>query len=152
LAYQPVSFNLNQRFTVEYSDTLLGWSGRREEALAAARVRELDPFYAAPLAELAIYYHQRDYKAMIEIGRKSVGSDPLQWLSHYFLAVGYEGSGRPLEAITEYQKAIELSEGDQDPVAALAHAYATTGRRAEAIKTLRAWQRQSQTSYVSAYI
>jgi hypothetical protein len=34
----------------------------------------------------------------------------------------------------------------------LAHAYAATGRRAEAQKILHEWQRQSETSYVSPYM
>ena len=42
--------------------------------------------------------------------------------------------------------------GDQDPTAALAHAYAVTGKRQETMKILREWQRQSQTSYVSPYM
>jgi len=49
-------------------------------------------------------------------------SDPDEWLEHYYLGVGYEATGKRLEAITEYQKAIELSDGDQAPTAALAYA------------------------------
>jgi hypothetical protein len=48
-----------------------------------------------------------------------------------WLGVGYEGSGETREAIPEYQKAVELSQGDSDPTAALAHACATTGGKAE---------------------
>jgi adenylate cyclase len=60
--------------------------------------------------------------------------------------------GQTLEAIPEYQKAVELSQGDQDPTAALAHAYAATGRRAEAQRILREWLVKSETSYVSPYM
>jgi tetratricopeptide (TPR) repeat protein len=81
-----------------------------------------------------------------------VASDPNSWLAHYLLGVAYEGSGQTQEAIPEYQKAIELSQSDEDPTAALAHAYAITGRRAEAQKILREWQRQSESSYVSPYM
>jgi tetratricopeptide (TPR) repeat protein len=54
-------------------------------------------------------------------------------------------------AIPEYQKAVELSQGDTDPIAGLAHAFAATGRRAEAEEILHELQRQSKTSYVSPY-
>jgi len=55
-----------------------------------------------------------------------------------------------LSAIPEYQKAIDLSQGDQDATAAaLAHAYAATGKEAAAKKLLHEWLRQSQTKYVS---
>jgi tetratricopeptide (TPR) repeat protein len=57
-----------------------------------------------------------------------------------------------LHAIPEYQKAVELSQGDQDAIAALAHAYAATGRKAEAQKILHEFLRQSETSYVSSYM
>jgi tetratricopeptide (TPR) repeat protein len=132
----------------------LSWSGKRDEALAEIKkIRELDPAYPFPLIDLAgVYYHQRDYKTLVGVGRKSVASNPDPWLSHYFLAVGYEGLGRLVEAIPEYQKALELSEGDTDPTAGLSHAYAAAGRKAEAATILRQLQRQSKTNYVSPYM
>ena len=119
-------------------------NGRIAEALAEmAKMRELDPIRFEPLANQAfINYHLRNYKAMIEVSRQYVASNPNSWLAHYLLGVGYEGSGPTLEAIPEYQKAIELLEGETDSTAALAHAYAATGRSAEAQKILREWQRQ----------
>jgi tetratricopeptide (TPR) repeat protein len=117
------------------------------------KIRALDPAPGHYFAdESGIYYHLRDYKALIEAARNFVASVPNEWLSHYFLGVGYEGSGRSLDAIPEYKKAIELSHGDQDPSAALAHAYAALGRRAEAEKILGELERQSQTGYVSPYM
>jgi len=132
----------------------LAWSGRRPEALAEiAKIRELDPAYPFTLLdESGIYYHQRDYKALVEASRKYLASNPDNWISHYFLGVGYEGSGRQSDAIPEYQKAVQLSSGDTDPAAALAHAYAALGRKAEAQKILGELQRQSKTSYVSPYM
>ena len=130
------------------------WNGRRAEALAESeQARELDPLLSDVLRGKALVSFQlRNYKDMIEAGRQCVASDANSWLAHYLLGIGYEGHGQPLEAIPEYQKAVELSEGNTDPIAALAHAYAAIGRRAEAKKILREWQRQSQTSYVSPYM
>jgi len=102
--------------------------------------------------ESAIYYHLRDYKAMIEVSRKKEASNPNDWLGHYFVGVGYEGLGQQLEAISEYQKAVELSHGDTDPTAALAHAYAASGRRPDAEKILSDLLRRSKTNYVSPYM
>src|SRR5262249_21477477 len=131
-----------------------GWSGRGVEALAGmAKAREFDPLLPILLlGEALMNYHLRNYEAMVGVGRQYVASDANSWIAHYFLGVGCEGSGQTLEAIPEYQKAIELSQGDQDPTAALAHAYAATGRREEAKKILREWQRESETSYVSPYM
>ena len=130
----------------------LAWSGRRAEALAQVpKLRELAPGLFRIL-EPAIYYHLRDYKAIVETSRQLVPLNPGDWLSYYFLAVGYEGSGQRLEAIPEYQKAIELSQGDTDPTAGLAHAYATAGQRANAEKILRELLQRSKTSYISPYM
>jgi eukaryotic-like serine/threonine-protein kinase len=132
----------------------LAWSGRRDEALAEIqRIRSVDPVYPfTSLDESGVYYHQRDYKSLIEAGEKSVATNPGAWSSHYYLAVGYEGSGRQALAIPEYQRAVELSQRDSDTIAALAHAYATMGKRAEAEKILSELQRQSKVTYVSPYM
>jgi TolB-like protein/DNA-binding winged helix-turn-helix (wHTH) protein len=132
----------------------LGWSGRGAEALTEnAKTQELDPRHPGLLrAQAMIDYHIRNYKALTEVSRRDVAANANSWPAHYFLGVGYEGTGQTLQAIREYQKAVELSGGDQDPAAALAHAYATQGRRAEADKILGQWHRQSQTSYVSPYM
>jgi TolB-like protein/DNA-binding winged helix-turn-helix (wHTH) protein/Flp pilus assembly protein TadD len=129
------------------------WSGRRDEALAEiTRSRELDPGYSFVTLESGTHYQLREYEALVEASRRGVVSDPNEWLEHYFLGVGYEGTGKRLEAIPEYQKAVEMSAGDQDASAALAHAYAVIGRRAEAQKILRDFEQKSKTEYVSPYM
>jgi serine/threonine protein kinase/tetratricopeptide (TPR) repeat protein len=132
----------------------LAWSGRRDEALAEVqKIIRLDPVFPyISLQESGVYYHQRDYKSLVELGLKSVAASPGDWSSHYFLAVGYEGSGRPAQAVPEYQQAIKLSQHDLDATAGLAHVYATLGKRAEAEKILDELQRQSKTGYVSPYM
>jgi eukaryotic-like serine/threonine-protein kinase len=132
----------------------LAWSGRRDEALAEVqKIRSLDPAYPfTSLDESGVYYHERDYKSLVEAGKKSVATNPGAWSSHYYLAVGYEGSGRPAQAIPEYEQAVDLSQRDSDTVAGLAHAYAGTGKRAEAEKLLSELQRQSKVSYASPYM
>jgi TolB-like protein/DNA-binding winged helix-turn-helix (wHTH) protein/Tfp pilus assembly protein PilF len=129
-------------------------NGRSAEALdEMARMRELDPIRSEPFASKSfINYHLRNYKALIEVDRTFVARASNSWLAHYWVGVGYEGLGQAREAIPEYRKAAEQSQGDSDPTAALAHAYATTGRKAEALKILRDWQHQSETSYVSPYM
>jgi TolB-like protein/DNA-binding winged helix-turn-helix (wHTH) protein len=132
----------------------LAWSGRREEALAElATIRHIDPVYPLiPLDEAGIYYHLRDYKSLIEAGQKSVSIYPDNWSGHYFLAVGYEGSGKPDQALPEFQQAIQLSQANSDAIAGLAHAYAITGRGAEAEKLLGSLQQQAPANYVSWYM
>jgi TolB-like protein/Tfp pilus assembly protein PilF len=128
----------------------LGWSGQVVQGLAEYRkVAELDPV-SPPNAVL--YYHLRDYKTLLEVSQKDVVLNPDNWLSKYWLGVGEEGTGDPQKAIAEYRKAVELSGGDSDATAALAHAYIAVGRRTEAETILREMLRRSETSYVAPYM
>jgi serine/threonine protein kinase len=79
----------------------LAWNGRRDEALAEVqKILRLDPVFPyIALQEAGVYYHLRDYKSLLEAGEKSVAKNPGNWSSHYYLAVGYEGSGRPAQAV-----------------------------------------------------
>ena len=130
------------------------WMGQGARALAdIEKTREIDPFWESFLRyQLLIHYQLRNYKAMIEVSQPYMALDKNNWVSHYWLGVGYEGSDQTLQAIPEYQKAVELSQRDSDPIAALGHAYAGTGKSAEARKILQEWKRQSETSYVSSYM
>jgi TolB-like protein/DNA-binding winged helix-turn-helix (wHTH) protein/Flp pilus assembly protein TadD len=131
----------------------LSFIGRRAEALAEiAKSRELDPGPSSAMAESAAYYQLRDYQSLVEASRRGVVSSPNEWTEHYNLGVGYEGTGKLLEAISEYQKAIEISNGDHDATASLAHAFAGIGRRAEAEKILHDFERKSKSGYVSPYM
>lgn len=131
----------------------LSFTGHRAEALAEIiKSHELNPDFNLDDAESALYYQLRDYKSLVESGLRAVVSDPNSWLNHYDLGVGYEGSGQLAQAIPEYQKAVQLSNGDQDATAALAHAYATTGKTSEAKKILLDMLSRSKTSYVSPYM
>ena len=131
----------------------LAWRGRTAEALAQiSRIRQIDPAQALPLDEAGIYYHQRNYKSLVDVGEKSVALRPDFWVSHYFLGVGYEGSGQLSAAISEYKKAVEMSQGDTDPTAQLAHGYAVAGERAAAEQILDRLQKDAKTRYVSPYM
>jgi TolB-like protein/Tfp pilus assembly protein PilF len=143
--------------SVEAHETLvwfLAWSGRRAEALAEVeKIRQIDRAYPfIPLEEAGVYYHLRDYKSLVEAGEKSTAGYPNGWQSHYFLAVGYEGSGHPAQAIPEYRQAVELSENDTDATAGLAHAYSVIGSGDEAEKIVRQLETHSKTDYVSPYM
>ena len=131
----------------------LGLRGRRAEALAEiAKSSQLDPGPSSAMAEASAYYQLRDYQSLVEASRRGIAANPNEWVQHYNLGIGYEGTGKLLEAVAQYQKAVELSEGDQDATGSLAHAYAAIGRRAEAEKILNDLMRRSKNIYVSPYI
>jgi len=131
----------------------LSFLGRRAEALAeVAKSNELDPGPSSTMTESGVYYQLRDYQGLVEAGRSGIVSFPNEWIEHYHLGAGYEGTGKYLEALSEYQKAAELSGGNLDAIAALGHAYAVSGRKAEAQKILREMQQKSKNTYVSPYL
>ena len=131
----------------------LAFTGRRREALAElAKSEQLDPGPGSTMVASAVYYQLRDFKKLVEASQRGVISNPNEWSEHYQLGVGYEGTGKPREAISEYQKAVELSGGDLNATASLAHAFAVIGRRAEANKILGDLERKSKTIYVSSYV
>jgi TolB-like protein/DNA-binding winged helix-turn-helix (wHTH) protein len=130
----------------------LAFVGRRAEALAESENNDkIDPGPSSAMSKAAIYYQLRDYQGLLETGRKAVASNPNEWTQHANLGAGFEGTGKLPEAIAEFQIAVELSDGDQDATASLAHAYAMFGRRAEAKKILRDLERRSKTGNISPY-
>ncbi|HMG84914.1 MAG TPA: winged helix-turn-helix domain-containing protein [Terracidiphilus sp.] len=131
----------------------LAFLGRRAEAMAEmARINQIDLGPSAAMTEAGVYYQLRDYSALVDAAKRGVASNPNEWVEHQDLGIGYEGTGKLSEAISEYQKAVELSNGDQDANASLAHAYAVTGKRAEAEQILRDLQNRSKDNEVSPYI
>ena len=130
----------------------LAFLGRRAEAMTElARISQLDLGPSASMTEAGVYYQLRDFPNLVEAGKRGIASNPNEWVEHHYLGTGYEGTGKLPEAIAEYQKAVELSNGDQDANASLAHAYAAIGKRAEAEKILRDLELKSKDS-VSPYI
>ena len=131
----------------------LSFMGRRSEALAEiAKSNAIDPGPSSAMTESGADYQMRDYEALLDASRRQVASNPNEWTGHYNLAVGYEGTRKLLEALSEYQKAVEMSDGNQDATASLAHAYAVIGRKAQAEKILRDLEQKSKNAYVSPYV
>ena len=131
----------------------LAFLGRRTEALAeVTRINQIDFGAGAAMTEAAVYFQLRDYQNLLEVSRRGIASDPNDWLGHYYLGIGNEGTGKLPEAISEYQKAVELSNGDQDARASLAHAFAAIGNRSAAEKILRDLEHGSKDKYDSPYL
>jgi len=131
--------------------TFLALTGRRAEALAEiTKIDQLDYGFSAARTVSGTYYQLRDFPALIEASKRGLLLDPKDWMQHYFLGIAYEGTGKLEKAISEYQKAIEMSGGSQG-VVELAHAYLAVGRKTEAEKILRDLQRKSKETSTSPY-
>lgn len=129
----------------------LAFMGQRVNALAEVeKSKQVDPSAAG--LESAVYFQLRDWERLVETGVREAASNPNEWTVHATLGAGYEGMGKLPEAIAEYQRAIELSNGNFDAIASLGHAYAVVGNRVEAEKILRELEEKSKKALVSPYL
>lgn len=129
----------------------LAFMGRRAEALAEIKqIDQLDYGFSAAHTETGVYYALQDFPNLIEASKRGLLLDPNDGDHHHSLGIGYEGTGRLEEAISEYQKAIALS-GDSGSRVALAHAYSAAGKKAEADKILRDLERKLKETSTSPY-
>ncbi len=123
---------------------LLALLGRRDQALAElAKIDQLDFGIGSASTEAGVYYTLRDYPNLIDASKRVLLLDSNNSYAHRFLGVGFEGTGKLQEAVSEYQKAVDLSGSDPSCVVALAHAWSALGKKAEAQKVLRDLERKS---------
>jgi TolB-like protein/DNA-binding winged helix-turn-helix (wHTH) protein/Flp pilus assembly protein TadD len=128
--------------------------GRFDEAIAEAkRAQELDPLSLVINNVVGISYEiagQPDQA--IEQYRKELEMDPNFIGPHRHLGWIYLQKGEFSEAFKEYQKAFLLSGGSVPDMADQAYAFAISGNRSGAIKTLEHLKRLSKQQYVSPYL
>jgi len=135
-----------------YSDTPLLCTGRLDEAIAEMkRAQELDPLSLIINAELGgNYIFARRYDKAIEQLGKTIEMDPTFYYARYNLGEAYELTGDFQEALKEYQTAYRISD-DPAVLGFLGHAYANSGKKDEALKTLDQMKGISRQRYVPAY-
>jgi TolB-like protein/Tfp pilus assembly protein PilF len=127
--------------------------GRFDRAIAEGkRAVELDPLSLINNADLGgnVYLNARRYDEAIAQLRKTIEIDPRFYLAHYYLGQAFQLKGQRAEAITEYQKAVELDD-DPEALAYLGQAYARAGQRDEAQKILARLMEEAKSRYVSGY-
>jgi serine/threonine protein kinase/tetratricopeptide (TPR) repeat protein len=132
-----------------YAEYLMALS-RFDEALTEMnRAHELDPL--SPVTNLAPglrQYYSKQYQPAINVFQKTVASDALFVPAHVYLGRAYEQAGVNRDAIAEFRKALDLSEGDTNELAALGHAYAVSHQESEARKILQQLTDRAQQTYV----
>lgn len=120
-----------------YGNSPLASLGRFDEAIAEMkRAVELDPLsliYNADLGGTLVL--ARRYDEAIERLQRALELDPNFYYAHYNLGLALWLKGDRDGAIAEYKKALELSD-DPMPRAYMGHAYATAGRRDDALRIL----------------
>ena len=122
---------------------------------ASRRALELGQFDLVPVnAHLGWHYlYSHDYERAIEQLLKTIELDPNFVTSYLYLGFAYEQKGMIDAAIAEFSKAVAISSDGRRPVmeAALGHAYAVAGKRAEAQRVLDELKEASQRRFISPY-
>ena len=125
---------------------------RFDEAIAEAkRTEELEPFSFVASSHLGwIYYLSGRNDEAIDQCKKILDMDPSSFPARRYLGLAYEAKGMNAEAIAEFQTGVKLS-GSPLMLALLGHAYAVSGKRAEAQQVLADLQQLQDQRYVSPY-
>jgi tetratricopeptide (TPR) repeat protein len=127
--------------------------GRTQEALVAnKRALELSPLdIGINLFFSLIYYWAHQYDQAVDAVRQTLRLNPQPgFITHGFLAGGYDGLGKYEEAIAEEQKRRQLDPNHPVPIARLAYTYALWGKRREAMQAMERLRELSKIRYVSA--
>jgi tetratricopeptide (TPR) repeat protein len=93
----------------------------------------------------------REYDQAIEQLRNTIDMDPDFILPHLVLGQAYEQKKAYDQAITELRRAADISRNSPPVLAALARAYAVSGRTTEARNLLDQLMQQSKKQYVSPF-
>jgi tetratricopeptide (TPR) repeat protein len=113
------------------------------------RAAELDPL--SPAINLALgyrLYYAHEYQQAIEQCQKTLAMDPDYVMAHVFLGRSYQQTNRYAEAVAEFRKALDLSGGDSNELAALGQALAASHQEDEARKVLTELTMRTQQTYV----
>jgi adenylate cyclase len=133
------------------NDSLVSY-GRFDEAIAEAkRAIELDPLSPIINADLGVtLYLARHYDDAIEQLRKTLAIDPTFFYAHYNLGVALQLKGDLSAAISEYEKAWQLS-GDSLVMALLGAAKGLAGDKNAAEQALKNLDRTAQNQETDEY-
>lgn len=132
-------------------------------SLAKAEIEEahkLDPLSPIISSNAGLYsYYEHNYEDAIAKYKLTLQSDPNFWVARHYLALAYVQKGRHDEAIKELRSLIkappsgpvpdEVIEHEIEAAASLGFAYATAGKRAEALDILKKLRALSERRYVS---
>jgi TolB-like protein/DNA-binding winged helix-turn-helix (wHTH) protein/Tfp pilus assembly protein PilF len=136
-----------------YGEDYLSRRGRHQEAIAevkrAQQIDPLSPIIGAIVSEM--YYFARQYDQAINEAQKTLDLEPEFVPALERLGWAYEQKTMYREAIQVFEHWQKISRDDPEMKAQLAHAYALSGRRNEALKLLKELEDESRPEHVSPY-
>jgi serine/threonine-protein kinase len=126
--------------------------GRIDDAVAELKkAQELDPLSLLTAAAAARpYYNGRRYEDAIAQARRALEIDSTFSRAHYWLGMSFAETGRPREAIREFQATLRSAGPLPAYRAALGRAYALAGDTSRAREILRELEEAARTKPVSS--
>jgi len=147
---RAIALNASYPTAHVWNADFLSAMGRFDEAEAElTRAVETSPL--SPVINLAAasrLYYARQYAAAIEQCQKTLALEPTFVPAHVLLGRAQLLKGQFAEAAAELKKALELSEGDTNELAAVAYGFAVGGQPGEANKSLGELKERAQQTYV----
>jgi TolB-like protein/DNA-binding winged helix-turn-helix (wHTH) protein/Tfp pilus assembly protein PilF len=149
---RAIELNPNYATAHSWYSLYLGAMGRKAEALEEAqRARELDPLSPSVGIRLAgAYRSSGQYDLAFQELTKTLELDPNFVSVHEVRGKTLEVMGRLDEAMEEFHRGADMSQ-DVTIQAALAHGYALSGQRDQALALLKKLQSRPKQEYVSPY-
>jgi len=136
----------------EHAHYLMAMGRLAESEAESRRAVELDPVGDGLNSCLCWHsFAARDYDEAVRLAAKFLKSQPDDPWEHTILGWTYEQKRMPEQAVAEFKKAVEATNGDPFYVAALGHAYALGGDRRGAEKVLLTLSDRAKKSYVSPF-
>lgn len=150
---RALALNPNYSHGHHWYSHLLVAAGRRDEALAESRrILELDPFDLIINVHLAWHYYMagEPQQALDESLRVLDMERSFHW-GYFFAGLALDALGEGRDAVSQLQRAVELSGRSTVMLSALGYAYASAGDADGAVDILRELETISQNRYVSSY-
>jgi TolB-like protein/DNA-binding winged helix-turn-helix (wHTH) protein/tetratricopeptide (TPR) repeat protein len=147
---RAIALNPNYAMAHQWYGQLQKAMGRPNWAAEVRRAHELDPL-SLIIAGIGQYIYRGQYDSAIENVRRRLELDPEFAEAHFELGRVYARKRMYRESISEFHKAFDLSGGESQYLGDLGYAYALSGNKIEAMKSLKQLEQASKHTYVSPY-
>jgi serine/threonine protein kinase/tetratricopeptide (TPR) repeat protein len=150
---RAIELNPNYATAYQWAALNLAAVGRLDEAISQMRrAEELDPLSLIinSNTEWVLYLARKNDEAIAH-GRKTLEIDPSFFATHKYLGLLYMQKRMYEQAISEYQKARDLSVDDPHIIALIGHCYALAGKPDRARAALKELQELAKRRYVQPY-
>jgi len=148
-----VSLNPSYASGHHYLAIVLSNLGRHVEALATmGNARRLDPLSPALRAVSGqLFFQARNFEQAEDQARHALALNSDFWLGHLILGKVYERTQRSAAALTEFDAAFQLSEGNTEALSLKGYTMALMGRRTEAEQIMRTLLETARARFVPPY-